>query len=344
VAGIGSALPPAVDHEALWDGFFAQHYGHDRVAEKIWAGAGITTRHAAVDPRVTDVSGWDTGTRMRRYLREAAPLGTRAAAAALADAGVSPAEVGLLAVVSCTGYVTPGLDVVVARELGLPADTQRLLIGHMGCYAALPGLGAAADFVASRGRAALLLCVELPSLHLQPPTTERDQMVAHALFGDAAAAAVLVPAPGAGLAVLDVTARTGDAATSGQMTWDVTATGFRMGLSPRVPAELARHVGPLVEELLTRHSLGVSDVAGWAVHPGGRRILEVVSDELALPVAAMEPSYAVLRDVGNCSSATVLLVIDRLRAAGAVGPGDHLVALAFGPGLTLYASLLRRSR
>jgi predicted naringenin-chalcone synthase len=80
------------------------------------------------------------------------------------------------------------------------------------------------------------------------------------------------------------------------------------------------------------------------VHPGGRRILEVVSDELALPVAAMEPSYAVLRDVGNCSSATVLLVIDRLRAAGAVGPGDHLVALAFGPGLTLYASLLRRSR
>jgi len=343
IAGMGSAVPGRVDHEELWDGFFAGHYGHDRVAEKIWASAGIRTRFAAVDPRVEDVSGWDTGARMRRYLLEARPLGVDAARRALSDAGADPGDLGLLAVVSCTGYVTPGLDVLVARDLGLSAGAQRLLIGHMGCYAAIPGLGAVSDFAAARGRTALLICVELPSLHIQPATDDRQQMVAHALFGDAAAAAVVCPGPGTGLEIVDIAARTGGEETAGHMTWDLTALGFRMGLSPRVPDELARHVGPLVGSVLAGQGLGVSDVAGWAVHPGGRRILEVVADELALPVAAMEPSYGVLRDFGNCSSATVLLVVDRLRAAGVVRDGQYLVALGFGPGLTLYAALLRHT-
>jgi len=242
-----------------------------------------------VDPTQEDVSGWGTGRRMQRFLAEALPLGKEAVGNALADAGLAPADVGLFGVVSCTGYVTPGLDILLARDLGMTPDVQRLHIGHMGCYAALPGLGAVADFTAARGRPSVLLCLELTSLHVQPsPASARggtptpqdlQQMVAHALFSDAAAAVVVQPGEGAGLEVVDVVART-DVGTADHMTWDVTDLGFKMGLDPRVPDVLARHAQPVVSDLLARHGLAVEDVRGWAVHPGGRRIVEVVGEVL----------------------------------------------------------------
>jgi predicted naringenin-chalcone synthase len=245
----------------------------------------------------------------------------------------------MFAVVSCTGYATPGIDILTARDVGFPDDAQRLVVGHMGCYAALPALGAAADAVTARGLTAVLLCVELPSLHVQPTERDAGQVVAHALFGDAAAAVVLRPG-GPGLEVVDVAARTDDAHLDA-MTWHVTDLGFRMGLSPRVPDVLARHVRPMVADLLARHRLTVDDVAGWAIHPGGPRILDVCADRLDLSSHDLSASCGVLREFGNCSSATVLLVLDRITRAGMLQDGDHAVALAFGPGLTLYAVLLR---
>ena len=193
IIGHGQALPPAVDHAAVWEEFFAAHYNGNRTAERVWRTAGITTRHAVIDPRVEDVTSWSTGARMQRFATEAMPLGKAAVAAALADAGLAAEDVGLFAVASCTGYATPGLDILLARDLGMGDEVQRLHIGHMGCYAALPGLGAVADFVVARGRPAVLLCLELTSLHVQPATDNVQQMVAHALFADAAAAVVLVP-------------------------------------------------------------------------------------------------------------------------------------------------------
>jgi predicted naringenin-chalcone synthase len=219
------------------------------------------------------------------------------------------------------------------------ADVQRTHIGHMGCYAALPGLATVADAAVARGHVSVLLCIELPSLHLQPPTDDPQQLVAHALFSDAAVALTVAPGAGA-LEIVDVAART-DASTAGYMTWDVTDLGFRMGLSPQVPEVLHRHVEPLVDDLLGRHRLGRDDVAGWAVHPGGPRILEVAAERLGLERAQLDASRAVLRDHGNCSSATVLLVLDELRRTAPPPAGAHVVAMAFGPGLTLYAALLR---
>ena len=347
ITGSGAALPAPMDQQRLWDGFFKDHYNDARLARKVWQHSGITTRRGVVDPTVEDISGWGTGARMQRFLAEAMPLGKEAVSGALADAGVDPADVGLLTVVSCTGYVTPGLDILLARDLGMTPAVQRLHVGHMGCYAALPGLGATADFVVARGRPAVMLCLELTSLHVQPTTetarssspTPEDlqQMVAHALFSDAAAAVVLEPGQGCGLELIDVVART-DVSTADHMTWDVTDTGFKMGLSPSVPDVLARHARPVVEELLSPHGLAVTDVDGWAIHPGGRKIVDVVGEVLDLPEALLAPSYDTLRDVGNCSSATVLLVLDRV----SVDPGGFVVAMAFGPGLTLYAALLRR--
>ena len=350
ITGSAHALPAPMDQQALWDGFFRDHYNDARLARKVWEHSAISTRRGVVDPTTEDISAWGTAARMRRFLDEAMPLGQEAIGKALADAGLDAADVGLLTVVSCTGYVTPVLDILLARDLGMSEGVQRLHVGHMGCYAALPGLGATADFVTARQKPAVMLCLELTSLHVQPttdtargpePTAEDlQQMVAHALFSDAAAAVVLEPSS-PGLEVVDVVART-DAATAGHMTWDVTDLGFKMGLSPAVPDVLARHARPVVEELLGRHGLAVADVDGWAIHPGGRKIVEVVGEVLELPEAALAPSYDVLRDVGNCSSATVLLVLERLAQTVDVPAGGHVVAMAFGPGLTLYAALLRR--
>ncbi|RZT84574.1 putative naringenin-chalcone synthase [Pseudonocardia sediminis] len=342
LTGLGTSFPgPAIEQSEIWDGYFEPRSGGDLVARRIFASAGVDRRHSAVNPLVEDVSGWSTGERMRRYAVESVPMGKEAVAAALDDARLPASDVGLLEVVSCTGYSTPGLDIRVAADLGLPPDAQRLVVGHMGCYAAIPGLGTVADFVVSRGRPAVALCCELTSLHVQPADGDRGQVVSHALFGDAAAAVTLVPDPADGaLEVLDVAAVT-DPSTSDHMTWEVTDLGFRMGLSPEVPRVLARHVRGMVTGLLDRNGLSLGDVDGWAVHPGGPRILDVVAEQLELAPGALDASRAVLAERGNCSSATVLLVLDALRSAGLPRSGRACIALAFGPGLTLYAALLR---
>ena len=343
IAGLGTALPPSAVQDELWDGFFARHYagGKAGLAKRIFANAGVRTRQAAVSPLLEDVSEWSTERRMRRYQVEAVPLGKEAVGRALTDAGITADELGLFAVCSCTGYATPGLDILLARDMGMSPNVQRLFVGHMGCYAALPGLGTVADFVVARGRPALLLCTELTSLHLQPASTRADiqQIVSHALFSDASTAVVLTPGEyKRGYAVREVAAVT-DTTTADHMTWEVTDLGFRMGLSPQVPSVLSLHVHKLVDDLLSRHGLTIGEIDGWAVHPGGPKILDVVQEQLGLPPDALAASRGVLSAYGNCSSPTVLLVLDALRRRP--HPPRHVVMLAFGPGLTLYVSLLQ---
>jgi predicted naringenin-chalcone synthase len=337
LAATGIAHPGPLSQDELWHGYFSTHYsGVQRaLASRLFSNSGVRQRHAAVNPTIEDVSRWSTAQRMQRYLTEALPLGKSAVADALDAAGVRAADIGLFAVCSCTGYVTPGLDILLARDLGMAPDTQRLFIGHMGCYAALPGLGAVGDFVQAHGRPAVLLCLELTSLHAQPPTADPEQIIAHALFSDAAAAAVMLPS-GPGYQVLDVASVT-DVTAADMMTWDVTDLGFRMGLSQHVPDVLEGYVADLVDGLLARHGMGRADVDGWAVHPGGPRILDVVRDRLDLTAEALAPSRQVLAEHGNCSSPTVLMIVDSMRAARP----RHVLAMAFGPGLTLYATLLR---
>jgi predicted naringenin-chalcone synthase len=362
IAGTGRGLPPVMVQTRLWDDFFGEHYGHSPVARRIWGSTGIQTRHGVVNPAHEDVSAWGTEARMRRFQEEAMPLGKDAVSQALEAAGVAAEDVGLFTVVSSTGYATPGLDILLARDLGMSERVQRLHLGHMGCYAALPAVGAASDYVVARQRPAVVLSVELTSLHVQrasdtarqgaPTAEDLQQIVAHALFADAAAAVVLTPESEAevgvgvgneGWVVVDVQALT-DPSTAGEMTWDVTDHGFRMGLSPQVPDILGTQVGPMVERLLADHGLGVQDVDGWAVHPGGRRILDEVAGGLGLHKGDLASSYEVLRDMGNCSSATVLLVVDQLLATRTVPPGGWVVAMAFGPGLTIYTALLKSTR
>jgi predicted naringenin-chalcone synthase len=342
LTGQGLAVPAPISQQEAWDDVFAARLRNSAMARAIFLGAGITTRHTALDPRVTDVSTWSTGDRMRRYVEEGRPLGREAVEQALREAGVAAADVGLFVVVSCTGYATPGLDIQIADDLGMPASVRRLIVGHMGCYAAIPGLAAAADFVRAEGRPAVMLCLELTSLHIQRSDDPRDlqTVVSHALFSDAAAAVVIEPDAASGLELLDTGAVTvPDSAAL--MTWDVTGHGFRMGLSPKVPRVLAAHVEAGMEALLKPAGLGIDDVAGWAVHPGGVRIVDVVAERLRLRPEQVAASRVILDRFGNCSSATVLMVLDRIRTTQPPRPGDALVATAFGPGLTLCSALLR---
>lgn len=338
ISGIGSAVPTGVDQAGAWDVFFREHFGDDPKARLVWEHVGIRERGAVAVPWKEDVRSWGTEARMRRFQQEALPLSREALEQALDDAGLSPAEVDQLTVVTCTGYGTPGLDIRLVEELGMPAGTQRVHIGHMGCYAAVPGLATVSDATRARRLTSALVCVELSSLHLQEPTDDLEQVVAHALFADAAAAVVVTPDT-PGLVVADVVART-DTAHAAYMRWDVTDHGFRMGLSPKVPDVLSQHVRGAMEDLLGRNGLAIGDVRAWAVHPGGPKIVDVVEERLGLD-GGLEVSREVLREHGNCSSATVLLILRRVLAEQALEPGDPVVMMAFGPGLTLYAALLR---
>jgi alkylresorcinol/alkylpyrone synthase len=337
--GLGTAMPAYVFKQAeIVEGFFARQPGWDPAWAEVFAASGVERRASVVDPT------WyarprTTADRMRAFAPAARRLGADAARRALQRAGPdAAAEVGDLLAVSCTGYSGPGLDLHLAEDLGLDRRVGRLHIGHMGCYAALPALRTAAALTAASGRRALVACVELCTLHVQPARS-REEAVYQALFGDGAAAAV-VGAGGAGPAIVGSATVTVPGSEQ-RMGWLIGDDGFHMSLSPRVPALVERGVGRLADDLLGPHGLTPADVAHWAVHPGGPEIVDRVQRRLGLSDAQVARSREVLADGGNRSSATVLFILEQLLASGEVEPGQWIVALAFGTGLTLEALLLR---
>jgi predicted naringenin-chalcone synthase len=225
----------------------------------------------------------------------------------------------------------------------MSTDLKRVFIGHVGCHAALPALDVARSFVLVENKPAVILCLELPSLHVQPATVDLEDVVIHALFSDAASAIVLESQerPMGGFSVLDVVSET-DSNAADAMTWTITDSGFRMTLSRHVPDIVAAAVGPLVDRVLERNGLTRDDISHWALHPGGPRILDAVRDRLDLQDDAIALSRGVLSAHGNCSSATMLLVLEELLLDATCLAGNYVLALSFGPGLTLCAALLQR--
>ena len=247
------------------------------------------------------------------------------------------AEVGDLLAVSCTGYSGPGLDVHLVDDLGLGDRVQRLAIGHMGCYAALPALRTAAALATASGRRALVTCVELCTLHVQPLRT-REDAVYLALFGDGAAAALVGPG-GDGPAIAGSATVTVPRSEE-RMGWLVEDDGFHMWLSPRVPALVERGVGRLVDDLLgptacprATSPTGPSTRAARDRRPGP-----------AAPRAQRRPGRPLPRGAGRRRQPLLGHGPVHPRAAaghGEVEPGQWIVALAFGTGLTLEALLLK---
>jgi predicted naringenin-chalcone synthase len=234
-----------------------------------------------------------------------------------------------LVVASCTGFTAPGLDQVIARRLELAPTVERVVVGFMGCYAGVTALRTAGHIVRSvPGARVLVVAVELCSLHLQP-TDRLESLLAMAQFADGAAAA-LVTAEGPGLELGEGLSMTLEESHS-LITWTIGDTGFAMELSGDVPNRLAEALAD--EDVARAVTAGSSAqaIAAWAVHPGGKSIIDAVERALALPPEKVAASRAVLQSYGNMSSATVLFVLQRLmREKPASG-----IALAFGPGLAM---------
>lgn len=265
-----------------------------------------------------------THARMEIYAREAPKLAL-ATIEKLEEIGT----VTHLVVTSCTGFTAPGLDQVIARRLGLAPTVERVVIGFMGCYAGVTALRTAGHIVRSDPSArVLVVAVELCTLHLQ--TTDRlDSLLAMSQFADGAAAA-LVTAEGPGLALRDGLSMTLDDSQD-LITWTIGDTGFAMELSGEVPGRLAEALGDgRVQDAITG-GRPVTSLDAWAIHPGGKSIVDAVERGLGLSPEKVAASRAVLQEFGNMSSATVVFVLERLLAERP----DSGVALAFGPGLAM---------
>ncbi|MCB9678781.1 MAG: type III polyketide synthase [Alphaproteobacteria bacterium] len=265
-------------------------------------------------------------------------LGGRAVRDSLSRAGLGPRDVDLFAVTTVTGYTTPGLDLLLARQESMRSDFARAHFNCVGCHAAIPLLKVAADHVSRRpGDTALALAVEVCSACF----SERDapeNLVATALFADGAACAT-IGTGGDGPVLLDFGSRY-DFEHIDTLGFDLDALGFRIVLDPSIPDLVASHIEPTVDDLLARNGVERSAVRSWALHPGGSRILEAVGTALGLDDRAMAASRRVLRTHGNMSSPSVLFSLaEDLRTHGVPSDGYGVMA-AFGPGLGIEVALL----
>ncbi|MBK7403620.1 MAG: type III polyketide synthase [Phycisphaerales bacterium] len=281
-------------------------------------------------------SGPSTATRLARYRSAARQLAGAASLRTLHAAERDPASVTHIVTVSCTGAQSPGVDHDLIEDLGLSPDISRTHIGFMGCHGAINGLAVAASIVRADPDALVLLaCVELCSLHFHVGGTW-DQQVANAIFADGAACALVGMRQSDGPELRGFASRVFPG-TRALMSWEIGDHGFEMHLSPRVPGVLRRAVGGWVDGFLAPHGIDRDAIAGWAIHPGGRDILEGVRIGLGLGEPSLAPSRRILDRHGNMSSGTVLWVLDDMLRAGARGP---VVAMSFGPGLSGEAAIL----
>ncbi|MGN6369776.1 MAG: type III polyketide synthase [Phycisphaerae bacterium] len=298
-------------------------------------------------PRTSNTDlGPTTADRMIAYAREAAPLAEKAARSALDNAATLAKQITHLITVSCTGFVAPGLDVEMIRRLHLRPDVRRTHIGFMGCHAAFNALGAARNIVtADPAAVVLVVCVELSTLHFAYGF-DPQKIVANALFADGAAAAIIAdPASREGTPHwrLRDTLSTLLPDSLDAMTWRIRDHGFEMTLAPELPALVRNNVRPWCEPWLERATLSLQDIKHFAVHPGGPKILAAVEEALELPPNALQPSYEILAQHGNMSSATILFVLEQITRAISPHAADQCLALGFGPGLMLEALLLERA-
>ncbi len=268
-----------------------------------------------------------TAARMGVYNRTAPDLALSAIAAL--DLEGREREVTHLIVVSCTGFSAPGLDIELVARLGLDPSVERTIVGFMGCYAGINGLRLARHIVRSEPSArVLVVCLELCSLHLQE-SDDLEKILSFLIFGDGCAAA-LVSSERQGLS-LDRFRTLLATDEPGLITWNIGDQGFDMVLSGKVPAAVGRTLARSGADLFGNG--GPDDVDLWAVHPGGRTILDAVETAFALPQERLAASRGVLARHGNMSSATVLFVLAAI-LGDKPGSGERGLALAFGPGLT----------
>ncbi|MFD0675638.1 MULTISPECIES: type III polyketide synthase [unclassified Paenibacillus] len=317
-----------------------------RWAKRIFKQCGVETRYtcepnllqSASDCRYFPRNSLDdvptTADRMETYKRESVPLGLEAAKKALLDGDVDVSAITHLITVSCTGQFLPGMDTVLATQLGLAATVNRLPLNFIGCAAGLKAICLSRQIVTGNSSAkVLIVCVELCTLHIQPSSV-RESLFATSFFGDGASACI-VGTPGPNHKAIfqlgrEHTVLLPDSAN--EMVWELGDYGFDLYLSPSIPKLIGKMIPVEVERMFG----GEGNPDLWAIHPGGRGIVDILQERFELTDEQVRPSLNVLRNYGNVSSATILFVLHEMRQElTRVGSGPTSgIALAFGPGLT----------
>ncbi len=275
------------------------------------------------------------------YREHAISLAAGVAQEALDRAGLTPIDVDLFITVSCTGVMIPSVDAYVAQQMGFRPNVRRLPITELGCAAGAAGLTRAWEYVQAYPTATvLLIAVELPSLTFQRKDFSQANLISAVLFGDGAAAAVITGRETRGPAILASESYLFPDSI-GAMGFDLRDTGFHIVLAKEVPQLIRDRIGGLVDGFLSQHSLARNEVAAWVLHPGGQKLLSYMEQELGMCHCKVQPSWDVLRDYGNLSSASVLFVLDQWLSAKKAKAGDHGLLAAFGPGFSAEMLLLQ---
>lgn len=312
----------------------------------IYRASGIDTRYSVLQD-YSRTSGFtfftggapSTAQRMATYEATAAPLAIKAVHDALPP-DFDYSTITHLVTFSCTGMYAPGLDLDLVKALALH-QVSRTCVNFMGCYAAFNALKVAHAFAQSHPQARVLVVgVELCTLHFQPTNTY-DHIVANSIFGDGAAAALIESEPSSGGLSLDAFHHAVVPDGASEMAWRIRDTGFHMQLTSYVPALLRTNLSAAFAELYASLDLSPDATTHYAVHPGGRKIVEAVQHALQLAPSDLEASYATLRNYGNMSSVSVLFVLKALLEKG-WNTGERALAMAFGPGLTVEAATFTR--
>lgn len=309
------------------------------VIRRIHGATGVNTRHLVMP--IADYPAIRDFTEANQLFRaHGLPLIERAAREALDHAGMTPDEVDFLFFTTVTGVGAPSLDVELIHAMGFRSEIRRIPSFGLGCVAGASALARVADIVAGHpGAVALIVSLELCSLTIQWDDRSMANIVGTGLFGDGAAAVVMVGADRISEAFVAVrgsrSAVYPDSVDS--IGWTIGAFGFRLMLTPAVPALISDHLAADVDALLSDHGLTRSDISAWIAHPGGPRVLEAFSDAIALEPGELALSWDVMAEVGNLSSSGVLHVLalhERLPA------GHKGVLFAVGPGISVELVLL----
>jgi alpha-pyrone synthase len=311
----------------------------DRMADR----SGITHRYSFLEPGLKDAAvdaeGFyrlgafpGTATRMKKF--EACAPGLAVEAVEKLLEGEDRSRITHVIVTSCTGLSAPGIDLELVERCGLPPSVERTMVGFMGCYAAINALKLARHIVRSEPSARVLAVnLELCTLHLHE-TAELEEILSFLLFADGCAAALVTADP------IGVEMSSFRAAlvpdTRELIRWHIREQGFDMVLSGAVPGAIRTALSESRDDILG----GANDIDLWAVHPGGRTVLDAVEQAFALPPAALSASRSVLDDYGNMSSGTVMFVLDRIMR-GDSERGQRGCAMSFGPGLVAETMMFR---
>ncbi|WP_395626218.1 type III polyketide synthase [Daejeonella sp.] len=289
-----------------------------------------------------------TRQRMELYQNSASELGFEAVNDCFSNHGEDlRLKITHLISVSCTGMHAPGIDIELVEKLGLNKQVERTCINFMGCYGALNALKVA-DYICRADAEAkvLIVSVELCTLHFQKENT-LDNWVANSLFSDGAAAIIVehkskVPNNKHSL-ILDTFYSEFLIEAKNEMGWYIADSGFEMKLSSKVSKLILKHIQSIANQLLSKAKIEFKNIGRFAVHPGGRKILESAETAFGFTKEKNKFSYDVLREYGNMSSATIVFVLKKLLMENNWESGENVMSFAFGPGLTVESMILKRS-